>query len=157
MNRLLETPPSFWYFLSGVVAAAGVNLLTGLAVSTFNLIVFLLVFLSASAWLSVAWILAGIAKLLESALQEASLVITDQLSRSERTEVRNQLLNEVRSGFGKRMYAAFGLIFLAILISVGASLASSARTGQISSTPTQNLLPCKLPPPTTAPSTAAPR
>lgn len=125
MDRLLRTPPSFWYFLSGVVASAGVNLLTGLASSTFNPWFIFFIVGSAFVWLVIAWLLAGVAKSLEAVLQEASLVINGRLSRSERTEIQAQLLNGVRRPILGKISRACALGALAIAFSIGASVAAS--------------------------------
>lgn len=109
---LSKLSPSYVYFMSGVCASAGVNLLTALPSMDVSLVRMPLYLLSAGLWVVAAWICAHWGMVVEACHLDAASLSDKTLSRQE---VRALVAVAVGRRRGKVIAAALGGVLVAII------------------------------------------
>jgi len=110
-GRLL--PPALLNFVSGLLAGAGINLLTGVAtgpatVSTRAIII------DSVVWVVAAVFAAGAAHVAEGAERKADLAITERFTAKEKQAIMSSAAAEVAVSFW--IQAAFGAVFVVLAV-----------------------------------------
>lgn len=115
---LSRLSPSYVYFMSGICASAGVNLLTALPSIDLSLVRMSPYLISAGLWVVAAWICAHLGMLVESCHIEAASLSDPTLSRQE---VRSLVAAAINRRRGRAVMAAVGAMLAAtVALSLGA-------------------------------------
>lgn len=89
--RIYRIAPSFVYFLSGILAAAAVNLVTAVPTGSVSAEAAKALGASATCWLGTSLILAAVAMLLEEIREETIRLAGQHLERTEIEALRKSL------------------------------------------------------------------
>lgn len=123
MNHLTRLSPGFLYFVSGLFASAGINLVTSIPTASGALVALYLL-LAAVPWVFASWILAAIAAEMDSVTAKVADLKTPTLSSGEFAALREQELAKV----AVRFVARSSNCMLACLLESGVLSGSALKT-----------------------------